>query len=180
MESTNEWIDDECLPVKASLRVVRSSRDYGLSVEEVSDRDEFIRCHLLREHELLMMIPAEEPADGFFVEDFRESAFNTHDFQRQKRQFDRQAYAVRKVLEHLREVALMHSCISSADCRANVQRRFDAIVEDEFQSRLLRLVELHSRARDESRRRELKRQIGRVNRNILECRHIWESVALPA
>ena len=45
------------LPVMANLKVIRANdHDYGLTEDEIQDRNEFIRCHLLSEFVLLTMI----------------------------------------------------------------------------------------------------------------------------
>jgi len=80
------YIPEEELPVRAGLRVERKGHpDYGLSEDDIADRHEFIKCHLARELELLMMIQSPEQEENFFIPDFHVaddgySAFNTHDF----------------------------------------------------------------------------------------------------
>ena len=55
------YIPEEELPARAGLRVERQSDpDYGLSEDEIADRNEFIRCYLVREFELLMMLPGKD------------------------------------------------------------------------------------------------------------------------
>ena len=45
-----DCIPEEEWPVRAGIRVIRQSDpDYGLSDDEVADRNEFIRCYLARE-----------------------------------------------------------------------------------------------------------------------------------
>ena len=62
------WIDEKELPIKANLKVVRKNDpDYGLTEEEIQDRNEFIRCHLLSEFQLLTMIPKQDRQDDFFI-----------------------------------------------------------------------------------------------------------------
>ena len=54
-------IPEEELPARVGLRVERKSDpDYGLSEDEIADRNEFIRCYLVREFELLMMLPGND------------------------------------------------------------------------------------------------------------------------
>ena len=51
------WIAEEELPVRANLTVIRTNDpNYGFTEDEVQDRNEFIRCYLLRDFELLNMI----------------------------------------------------------------------------------------------------------------------------
>ena len=59
-------IPEEELPVRANLRVIRrTDPNYGMSTDEVADRNEFIRCYLMREFEALMMIGADEHDDSW-------------------------------------------------------------------------------------------------------------------
>ena len=42
----NNWIDKEELPVRADLQVAKiNDPDYGMTQEEIDDRNEFIRCY---------------------------------------------------------------------------------------------------------------------------------------
>ena len=88
-------IPEEEFPARVGLRVERKSDpDYGLSEDEIADRNEFIRCYLVREFELLMMIPAKTEGDEFFIPDCHVtddaySAFNTVDFQQSIKPFDK-------------------------------------------------------------------------------------------
>jgi hypothetical protein len=41
----NSWIDKEELPVRAELQVAKTNDlDYGMTQDEIDDRNEFIRC----------------------------------------------------------------------------------------------------------------------------------------
>ena len=43
--TVDNWIAEEELPVRANLKVIRrNDPDYGLTEEEIQDRNEFIRC----------------------------------------------------------------------------------------------------------------------------------------
>ena len=56
--TVDSWIDQEELPVRANLKAIRKNDpDYGLSQDEIMDRNEFVRCYLLQDYELLLMIP---------------------------------------------------------------------------------------------------------------------------
>ena len=66
MKQINNWIPEEELPARAGLKVIRKNHpDYGLCADEIADRNEFIRCHLLREFELLLMIPIQDNEGDF-------------------------------------------------------------------------------------------------------------------
>ena len=63
--AVDSWIAEEELPVRASIKVIRiNDPNYGLTEDEIEDRNEFIRCHLLGEFELLTMIPKQDNENG--------------------------------------------------------------------------------------------------------------------
>ena len=176
-------IPEEELPVRAGIKVIRrSTADFGLSEDEIADRNEFIRCYLMREFEMLMMLPGSEQDSDFFIPDCHVtdeaySAFNTVDFQKTLRPFDRYGYAMQKILDRVQDLAILHSAISYEEGRENIQRRFHSLVENEFRERLLRCVEWYEAARSDDRRAYLKKKIGEFNRRIIECKKIWERYA---
>jgi len=174
------FIPEEELPVTAGIRIIRQNDpDYGLSDDKIADRNEFIRCHLAREYELLMMLPAETAGNDFFVSDFHvsDSAFNTVDFQRTLKPFDKYGYAMQKIMERVRDLAILHFAISHEKGRENTLRRFNAMVEFEFKERLLRYVDRFKAAKTEEQKERLRRRIGELNRRILEARKTWERYA---
>lgn len=178
-----ERIPDEELPVRAGIRVIRrSDPDYGLSEDEIADRYEFIRCYLAREYEVLMMLPADTGGNDFFLADFyvtdaAYSAFNTIDFQRNMKTFDKYGYAMKKIMGRVNELAILHSAISHEEGKENTRRRFNALVELEFRERLFRYIDQFKAARTDDRKASLKQKIGEMNRRILECKRIWEQCA---
>ena len=79
------WIVEEDLPVQTHLKVIRKNDpDYGLTEQEIQDRNEFIRCYMMKEHEAIMMVPLQVTEYDFFIADCdvteeKYSAFNTVD-----------------------------------------------------------------------------------------------------
>ena len=181
MNDIDKWIPQEQLPTRAGLKVIRTNHpNYGLSQDEIQDRNEFIRCHLLKEFELLLMIPKQETEDDFFITDYNteNSAFNTVDFQKQLRPFNKYAYAIKKIMEHIKDLAIMHSCCTHPENRRSVSLKYEDVVANQFRERLLRFVDQYKRAGYE-RRHLLKQKIGKLNQKILECKKIWERYAPP-
>ena len=183
--TVDSWIVEEELPVRANLKVIkRRDPDYGLAEDEIADRKEFIRCYLLRDFGLLMMIPKQDEAVDFFIPDCDVSAsecsaFNTVDFQRTMRPFNKYGYAIKKVMERVKDLAIMHSSISSEEGRDDTYRRYEAFVNREFRNRLLSLTERYKRIEDDEKKAWLKRKIAELNRRILGCKRIWERYAPP-
>ena len=181
--TVDNWIIEEDLPVRATLRVVRrNDPDFGLSQDEIQDRNEYISCYLIRDYEVLIMLPNQDPEDSFFIGDFdvtdaEYSAFHTHDFQRKLKPFDRYGYAMKKILERVNDLAILHSVVTTPEGKANVCRKLESLMELEFRIPLLDLVARYGNTTDQDKRYSLKQKIGRINRRILECRKIWEQFA---
>ena len=183
--TAGNWIDEKELPIKANLEVVwRNDSNYGLTEDEIHDRNEFIRCHLLSEFQLLIMIPKQDKKDDFFIADCtvdnsEYSAFNTVDFQKTQRPFNKYAYAMKKIMERIKELAIMHSSISDEDGRRATYQRYEVLVDREFRHRLLTMADRHKRQPDEEKRYWMRHRIAELNRRILECKRIWALYAPP-
>ena len=178
----SRFVEEE-LPVAANIKVIRrSDPNYGLSENEIQDRMEFIRCHILQDFESLMMIPKQTTKDDFFIVDFtvddvEYSAFNTQDCQMQQRLFNKYHYAMKQIMERVKDLAVMHSCISSLEDRQDVYQKYEALVNSEFRGQLVALTKQYQWWQDEEKRYQLKQRIAKLNRRILECKIIWERYA---
>ena len=179
----DSWIVEEELPVRAQLKVIRQNDpDYGLTEDEIDERNEFINWYLLQDHALLMSVARQAGEAGFFIPDVdvtepEYSAFNTHDFQDSLKPFDKYRYAMRKIMEQVKELALYHSCISSPEGRANVYRKFETLLESKFRSRLAQLIERCQGTASPDRKLELRLKIAELTRRIQEAKRIWERYA---
>jgi len=175
------WFGREELSVSPVLRVEKRNNPwYGMSEEEVEDRKEFIRCYINKDFELLLLIPIQPTENDFWFsshQEFMESSFNTWDYQRDRKPFDKYAYRIRKIMEQVKDLALLHSCISQPEGRANIHRRYENLVENEFRGRVLSLAERHQRVVDEENRYLIKAKIAELNRRILQCQRLWERYA---
>jgi len=184
-KSGDGWIVKDDLPVRANLKVIRrNDPDYGLTVDEIQDRNEFIRCYLLKESELLMMIPEQVEENGFFICDYgvqepEYGAFNTMDFNRHLRPFDKYGYRIKKIMERVKDLAIMHSSITEKDRKSATYQRYEALVDREFRHQLLTLADRHKREVDEEKRYWMKSKIAELNRRIVECKRIWAQYAPP-
>ena len=173
-------IPEEELPVRANMRVIRRNHpNYGMSDDDVADRNEFIRCYLMREFELLMMIDADEQNDSFYVPDYTVaddgySAFNTVDFQQTMEPFDAYGYAMGKIMDRVRNLAILYSALTGTEGKQNTLRRFNSLVEYEFRERLLTCVDRFHAARNDEQKQNLKTKIAELNRRIIECKRVWE------
>jgi len=180
-QTTDNWISEDEIPVSPALKIIRANDPwYGMSEEEVEDAKEFIRCYLNKDFENLLLIPIEPQENDFWApnhQEFHESAFNTWDFQRTQRPFNKYAWRIRKIMEQVKELAILHSCISQPEGRVNTQRRWENLVDNEFRGRLMYWVEQYKRARYEERIYQIKRRIAELNRRIMQCQEVWEEYA---
>ena len=177
-ETVNRWMKEEIHPKVGRISAIRKNSPwYGMSEEEIEDRREFIRYYLLKDFELLLLIPVKPRENGFWFSDydeFKESAFNTWDFEKMHGPFDKYGYRVKKVLEQVKDLALLHSCISQPEGRANIHARFETVVQNEFRIPLLGLIEKYRNTFDEGKRADLRRKISKLSWYILECKAIWQ------
>jgi hypothetical protein len=182
---TENCIPEESLPPRAGLKVIRSTDPYyGLDAEEIQDRIEFIRCYLLKDFEVLLLIPKQEYNEEFFVTDItttdpQYSAFNTVDFQNRCKPFDKYGYAMKKIMERVRDLAIMHSSISNPVDRAMVAQRVENFLDINFRDRLAESIVEYKNNWSIGKRSTLRRKIADLNRRILEARKIWARYAPP-
>jgi hypothetical protein len=179
--TVDRWVREDAIHEAGLVVIRKNSPWHGMSEEEIEDRREFIRCYINKDFEVILQIPVEPVHKDFWFsshQEFMESAFNTNDFQKTRKPFDKYGYRVRKILERVKELALLHSCISQPEGRANIRRRYENLVDYEFRSQLLFLVGRHQRTFDEERRLELRHKIAKLNRRIFECEKVWERYAL--
>ena len=111
----NNWIDENELPVRADLQVVKiNDPDYTMTQDEIEDRNEYIRCYILSGFEALLTIPVKKLESDFFVENWEESAFNTEDYYRMypNTGFNRYSFRIKKILQEVEHLAILYSCIS--------------------------------------------------------------------
>ena len=177
------WIEESDLPVRADLKVIYTEDpDLGLTVDEVQDRNEFIRCYLLADYEPLILIPRDMSDTDFFdmgcdVMSQADSAFNTHDFQKGLPAFNKYGYAMKKIMERVKDLAIMHSSISSSEGRTATLHRYEAFVDQEFRDQLLIYIDQHKNTEDPEQKYRIKQRIAKLNCRILECKRIWERYA---
>ena len=64
----DRWIEEDDLPVRASLKVIhRNDPDYEMTEDEIEDRKEFIRCYILKDFATLLMIPVQKFGSEFCI-----------------------------------------------------------------------------------------------------------------
>jgi len=93
------------------------------------------------------------------------------------RPFNKYGYAMKKIMERAKDLAIRHSVTNSTERRVRIHRKYDSLIEFEFRSRLLALVEQYRNTVGKQRRFILKQRIGGLNRRILDCKRMWERYA---
>ena len=105
------------------------------------------------------------------------SAFSSADYLRGVAEFDKYRYFLDKTAERAKDLAIMHSAVSSKEGKEEIKNRFVALANNRFRNRALRLLEMHRSSRDEAQRQELHSKIEEVNRQIRRLRAIWKKYA---
>ena len=152
------------------------------SASELDERNEFIQWYLLQDYAPLLSVPRRVADTGFFIAEVdaaspEYSAFSTHDFLDALQPFNKYGYAMKKIMERVRGLAILHSCLSSPEGRLNTQRRFEAFLEGKFRGRLAYLIERCQMTDDPDRKLDLKLKIAELTRRITEAKRIWERYA---
>jgi hypothetical protein len=177
-ETVDRWVEEESHQRTLALKVIRQNDPWrDMPEEEIEDRREFIRCYINKDFELLLSIPIQPQENDFWFssyEEFMESAFNTYDFQKDRKPLDKYGYRIKKVLEQIKDLAILHSCISQPEGRNNIQKRYKSIVENEFRSPILNLVERLNKVTDKEKRLEIIQKIVKLNQRIFDSKKIWE------
>jgi len=176
----DKWIEEDDLPVSASLKVIhRNDPDYGMTQDEIEDRNEFIRCYILSSFEALLTIPLKKLESNFFVENWEKSAFNTEDYYRlyPNMGFDRYSFRIKKILQEVEHLAILYSCISDNQGRQRAFNRYRTLVDKEFRNKALFLIGKYRITNDPEEKLELKQKISELNKRILQCKKLWEQYA---
>jgi hypothetical protein len=177
-ETVDRWVEEESHQRTLALKVIRKNDPWrDMPEKEIEDRREFIRCHLLRDFEILLMIPIQPRENDFWFsshQEFMESAFNTYDFQKDKKPFDKYGYRLKKIIEQVKDLAILHSCISQPEGRNNVYKRYQSIVENEFRSPILGFVNRVNKITDREKKAKIIQKIVKLNCGIYQCKTVWE------
>ena len=174
----DKWIKEEQSRRPALLRVIRINDPWdGMTEDEIEDAKEYIRWYLNKDFALLLLIPVHPRETDFWFSDFEEfriSAFNTHDFEAMQRPFNKYGYRIKKIMERVKDLAILYSCITSADGREDTLRRYENLVSNEFRDRLVNLVERYQRTTYNDEKMFLKTKIAEQSRRIMQCKEVWE------
>ena len=176
----DSWIDEEDLPSRANLKPLR--RFDGLYPEDVEESDaywDFIHWYLSQDFRPLIGIPRpvkEEDSWTFEDDNSISFPFSSVDYQR-LHPFDRYAYRLKKIYERVKDLALFHSCIGQESGKEKTQKRFTGLVNEEFRSKLMTLLENYRRHPHLVNKAKLCARVAELNGRIQKCKEIWKQYA---
>ncbi len=177
-ETVDEWIAEEEGSKGGFVRVIRANDPWaGMSEEEIEDVKEFIRWYINKDYAVLLMIPTHpRETDVWFSdeEEFRTSAFNTHDFEALRQPFNKYGYRMKKILARIKDLAIMYSCLTAQDGREDTLRKYENLVDSEFREKLRSLVVKCQIPEDRDEKMLLKAKIAKVSQNIMKCKAVWQ------
>lgn len=105
------------------------------------------------------------------------SVFSTMDYLRGVAEFDKYQYFLDKTAERAKDLAIMHSAVSSKEGKEDIKKRFVTLANSKFRNRALRLLAMHKASRDEEKRQEMHSKIQELNKQIRRLRAIWKKYA---
>ncbi len=176
---------DELLDQYTELQVMEYLEEMGF--ENVVSMNEAESLQLCSEWLEIIQLPKTK-SDFFFLKQFEEapngkfvdvSAFNTMDFLRGQEdfEFDKYRYFTDKVAEKAEDLAIMHSCISDAEGRSIVRKRFEALVNSKFGNSASWLTARIKECNDLGKMSELVDKLHEKNRQIRRLQAIWNKYA---
>ena len=173
------WIDEEDLPQRANLRPIRRFDDiYPKDEEEREAYWDFVHWYLNQDFQALMSIP-KPPEQDFWMFEHDDSIsfhYSSIDYQR-AHPFDKYAYKLRKIYERIEDLALLHSCISEEGGKANITKRFEKLINEEFRNKAVMLLENYRRYPHLMNKKKLFMRIARLNSRVQRCKDIWQKCA---
>ena len=79
--------------------------------------------------------------------------------------------------QQVKDLAIMHSCISCHERRKVLHERFNRLVNAEFRQRMSNLIDQYKSAIEQRKLVYLRQRINELNRRIIECENLWERYA---
>jgi len=131
----------------------------------------------------LMMIPKQDLTNDFFVVDVdvchhEYSSFNTYDFQKTVRPFNKYNYRMKKILERVKDLAIMHSCINQFENQKLVYEKFKNFMAYHFTDEVEELAtKLHIYGISLNKKAGIEKRIARLTKEIHKCKIMWEQHA---
>ncbi len=169
-------------PVPAGLKILRNSDPWlRYSDDEKDEALEFIAWYVQSEHAPIMRLAEQSQSGAWLDWSDPESAFNTWDFERVcgKFEVDKRRYRIGKVLERIRDLAIMHSCLSNDDGKRNTLGRAKLLVEDEFMGPAMEYMRRSQVSRDREQAFEHRRKARELVGLVEKAAEIWQGQRGP-
>jgi len=182
-------IEEEGIDINAMLSYMTEQQAIDelneLGIEQNISVGEIENLIAEREWEPVMDIPfvryqfcnlrqIEEMPSGKYVD---VSVFATVDYLRGVADFDAYRYFLDKTAERAKDLAIMHSAVTSKEGKEEIKTRFIALANNRFRNRALRLAAMHGACKDEEQRQTLFGKIQEINGQIRRLRAIWKKYA---
>ena len=170
------------IPVPAGLKAIRRNDPWlGYTDDEKDEAMEFIAWYVQSEHEPIMRVAEQSHGQAWFDWTDPQSAFNTCDFERAcgKFEVDKWRYRVAKILEEIKELAIMHSCLSNDDGRLNTLRRARLIVQDEFMDPAIEQMKRSQQSRDPEETSQHRWKARQLLQLVEKAAEIWQGQQGP-
>ncbi|MDZ7760056.1 MAG: hypothetical protein U5L00_07365 [Desulfovermiculus sp.] len=182
-QQVNEWIDEEELPSRPGLKVLRSSASHFDPCEGMDEDDreaywEFISWFISREHLALLSLPVPVAVGFTPIEpnDAISFPFGSMDFER-KSSFKAYSWRLKMIFDRVKDLAETHSCISQEQGKRNIFRRYQELVEREFRDKALQLLETYTKYPQWTDKDKVFKRIQEYNAHIGKCKAIWRDFA---
>lgn len=181
-EQVDQWILEDEMPVGPGLKVIRQSAGHFDPCEGMDEDDreaywEFINWYVNREHLSLSSLPT--PVFGkCFIEpdDAISFPFGSIDFQRNDG-FNAKNWKLNKIFDRVKDLAEMHSCLSTEQGRQNTFDRYKNLVEREFRDKAVLWLETFQKYPQWVNKAQMLEKIGECNAHIRKCKAIWRKHA---
>ena len=176
---------EELLDKYTELQVMEYLKEMGF--ENAVSMNEAENLQLCNEWLEIIQLPKTK-SDFFLLKQFEEtpngkvidvSAYNTWDFLRGQEdwEFDKYRYFTDKVAEKAEDLAIMHSCISDAEGRNSVRKRFESLVNSKFGNYAARLTSMIKESNNMDIMAELVEKLHKQNKQIRRLQAIWNKYA---
>ena len=154
----------------------------GYTEDEKDEAMEFIAWYIQSEHEPILRLSGATKTESWFDWNDPESAFNTNDFEQTcgKFEVDKWRYKCSLLMEQIKELALMHSCLSNEDGRLNTHNRARIIVENEFLNPAIEHLKKSQRSHDWEQKAYHRHKYREFLNLVSEAAKVWKEHSAPS
>ena len=179
-QNVDYWIAEEDLPPRPGLKVIRGFNPYaGMDEDEIEAYLDFRSWYMSKNYALLLTIPKPIVEFDFWSEDDDSISFayGSMDFQRQRGEFNKYQYRIRKIVERVEGLGQTFSCISDSTGRNNIRKRYEELVNFEFRDQAIELATTFNKFKAWMNRDEVMKKIKNLYHLITRCEKVWKKHA---